>query len=273
MNLQNPALPCGKKRPHDEDINNLILSLIDLNHTSSEVSPLTSNNLNTLHSEQIVEATVKKLNDKKLQQQLLLLLQHQQSQQDLDNGQNFSNFLDLDSIDESSQNQANAPVCSSPHLDADDLDIDSSLTPNSFLSLTKTNSTIDDLELDHHHHHHHTHHSHHHFNPKLIDIPEIVDSNSHRSGNGTGYEFSFWKSDVTNDNITKNVVFNTNSTLDELIMERQREREQELLNYNEFNDLIDFETIDSTKNKEDVGSPTVIFNDDWRLDDDNLLNF
>ncbi|ODV97713.1 hypothetical protein PACTADRAFT_83146 [Pachysolen tannophilus NRRL Y-2460] len=306
----------SRKRVHDEDINDLIVSLIDLNHSQK----LQKNELKNQEIQPVSPFTKTPIDQNQMGEEVLIDQAQNLNaslQKNVETVENFNNASKRAketfkqpftrniqestpmTIDGTFENIASSPNdFEHAHIRDDDSAEIESLTPNSLLSLSKTNSTIEDLELGESYHYGHLHESllgngddnkNRFNNLKLLDIPELVkfdldnaaqgeqqqeQANLQKQPNGVNEgvnnfdsDFTFWKDDLlgaagstSSSKIKNNLVFNTTSTLDELIMKRQKEREEELLRYDDqINDFLDF------NNNND--SNDFLINDDWTLDE------
>ncbi|CDK27486.1 unnamed protein product [Kuraishia capsulata CBS 1993] len=206
--LETPEPPQTKKRLHDDDdMNDLILSLVDLSHTSKKED---ENN----------------------------------SDDDNDNDDNDSTTTAVEPADvepvpvpktTGGASQAECLPSGLDHSDDEEADLISS-TPDSLLTLTKTNSSIDELELPS-------------SNQCVQSLSGTTDVSSSEAGD-FDMPVSWSKMALDDAKIFKtNPIINTSSGFtfqgdfydNTKVRQRQLERDNEIKKYNVMNELIDFQ--------------------------------
>lgn len=195
--LKNTNKVHGRKRGHDNEVDDLVASLVDLSHVEKSSAGCGFQQVIDMQRSDTVETQ-------------------------------FDVTMDYINLEPKQTVMTNCDH--SDHHSEDEME-SGSLTPHSLVSLTKTNSTIDDYDISH--------------RSELItasNLPTLPEEkNDHIplidiEPSSAFSEFTFWSSSGNS-----SIVRHTDASIKELTAKREHEREAELKKYHAMNDLMEFE--------------------------------
>lgn len=199
-NTKKPAAqtPHGRKRVHGNEVDDLVASLVDLSHVEKSAPNCGFQQVIDMQRSDTVETQ-------------------------------FDVTMDYINL-EPKQTTFMTNCDHSDHHSEDELE-SGSLTPHSLVSLTKTNSTIDDYEISHRN--------------EIVSASNLPTLHEEKDAHiplidiepsSSFSEFTFWSSSYNS-----SIVLHTDASMKELAAKREHEREAELKKYNAMNDLMEFE--------------------------------